>query len=715
MLKFNSLEVWYTPFAHTIKGRNMKYKRPQLLACYCDLQAKSLQRSRNVSYGKALEFVKEYVLNNYKAMQGTILKTTSPGNTEIQNIDVLQYLESVANKIIAPSGSIYRTKDEIISTPATMIVEKMKERANYKKLQFKAANEGDIKNQRLYKHRQNAVKITCNSLPGGFGSPFNIMYDKGGYNSITSVARAMIGLSITTAEQLLGGNFSWFTEDELYNFMMVLLEHCPDAKTITSTVSKYKMKTPSHDELFVYYKKLAKLYNPRCRFLTIKQLINSLQQHEVVFLFYYCNLKNIIWHNEEVFKPFINFLFTYDNLSIDNSVTKDDLFSQEDSIIALTTVVFANEFQGRNLDQIASEPELLFKLVALCKLMDSKLSNLDDLFRTFIDIPVIAPCIHKKPNTLRNTVIISDTDSVIFTAAEWDVWWRGDEDAITHDAYQITALVIYWLHTTVRNIVRHFSVINCVADEDLGMLSMKNEFLYPIMLLYDIRKTYVGIVAAQEGHIKATPEPDIKGQTLKGSMFCEATREFTSDFITNQVLFPSMKGKLSAATLIAHVVAFENHISKSIDSGSCEFLKITSIKHEAEYKSPDTTAVIKAWRFWEMVMTKEYGEIRPPGKVQMFPIVRPSAKYLEWLKQHYPKTHRRMVKYLEIHRALPNNLITNPLLDKVPEELIPLINKQSIIFHNVQPVYSVMERIGICIGNKKDELLFSDIYTLEAS
>ena len=71
--------------------------------------------------------------------------------------------------------------------------------------------------------------------------------------------------------------------------------------------------------------------------------------------------------------------------------------------------------------------------------------------------------------------------------------------------------------------MRVFSIINCVSEKNLSVLAMKNEFLYPIMLLYDIRKTYVGIIAAQEGNILKTPAPDIKGQTLKGSMFCEKT------------------------------------------------------------------------------------------------------------------------------------------------------------------------------------------------
>jgi hypothetical protein len=85
---------------------------------------------------------------------------------------------------------------------------------------------------------------------------------------------------------------------------------------------------------------------------------------------------------------------------------------------------------------------------------------------------------------------------------------------------------------------------------------------------------------------------------------------------------------------------------------------------------------------------------------------------MEWLKSKYGKTYKKMVKYLEANKTLPNNLIINPIIDKVPPEMIPLVNKRDIIFHNVQPVYSVLERMNISVGNSKEKLLFSDVYRI---
>ena len=55
--------------------------------------------------------------------------------------------------------------------------------------------------------------------------------------------------------------------------------------------------------------------------------------------------------------------------------------NHDDSIIALTTVVFATEFQGKSMDAICADKESLNKLTALCSMMDRKLKQLDDYLK----------------------------------------------------------------------------------------------------------------------------------------------------------------------------------------------------------------------------------------------------------------------------------------------------------------------------------------------
>ena len=51
------------------------------------------------------------------------------------------------------------------------------------------------------------------------------------------------------------------------------------------------------------------------------------------------------------------------------------------------------------------------------------------------------------------------------------------------------------------------------------------------------------------------------------------------------------------------------------------------------------------------------------------------------------------------------------MAEKIPEEIIPIINMRSIIYHNVAPAYTILRSIGVNMGYKeKGEVLYSDMF-----
>ena len=103
------------------------------------------------------------------------------------------------------------------------------------------------------------------------------------------------------------------------------LEPVPKEDKIKSVVTKYRLQEPTAEMLFEYYKELGKIYSPNEKFLYVHQMVNRLKQHELTFLYYYCNLKNIVWNNATVFRPYIQHLFSYKQLDTPD-VTVDDLY-----------------------------------------------------------------------------------------------------------------------------------------------------------------------------------------------------------------------------------------------------------------------------------------------------------------------------------------------------------------------------------------------------
>ena len=663
---------------------------------------------------KIRKFVAETFQERYQGKRVVYVKSPSPGNEEEKEDDFYTFLSSLKSKLIVPSGSIYKPSIEKPSFIAQMVVDKLKERKKVKKKQLEAEAVGDDLEAKRCWYQQATIKINCNSLPGGFGSAHNIFYDKPGYNAITSPARCMIMRAYTVAEQLLGGNFAWFSEEELLNHVILNLRVRPSDEQIQKVINRYKLKMPTRMELIDFYTDTLTRYCPTCKLTEVDKLISTISDIEVAFLFYYCNLRHIMWYNNDVFKGYIKYVFDVSKVVLDNNVTADDIFKQDETILAITTVGLAKEFNNYSIKTIVEEhQELIPKVVAYCKSIEKKMHMLDLLFDTFVNTDADIPEIHRKNMAWRNTVIISDTDSEIFTAAEWDDWYRGGiHYNLTEESYQITSLVIYWLHHSVRHACYRFSVIHGVSPEHRRVLAMKNEFLYPIMILFNIKKTYAGIQTVKEGVMLPHPAADIKGQTLRGSSICSTSLDFIQKFIENDVLYPAMEGKLSANELIDKVLGWEHHIHDSITKGETEFLQVTSLKYKEDYKNPESTAVYVAWTYWQKVFANKYGDVQPPAKVVYIPMYQPTQGYFNELEKMDKSIHKATLAYLQKYKKFPNYVVINPANNTIPKEIVPLIDTKKIIFHNCEPLYRVLNKlnIGVIHQSKDDKTLLMDLY-----
>ena len=685
--------------------------RESLFTEYVNMQAENLSRTLGIDKEVLIPELQKIVREQYKAKRIEILKSPSYGNVQRSNQDLWTTLKGAASSIITPSGSVYKPTYKCQSIMSKMVADKLAERKKVKKMQLKAAGAGDDVLAKRCWYKQASIKININSMPGGFGSPFNIFYDKGGYNSITSSARCMIARAYTLCEQLIGGNFAWFSVEELVNFIVLQLRTMPEKSAISACLHTFRMKHIQKESLLEFYKTMLSRYQHNSDLTPVTDLLNTASQEEIDFLYYYCNLRHIIWENEETFRPWIDRLFNVDNVTEDTSATKDDAFKMDDTVSTLTTVAFTDKLGGYGLVDICNDhPEYIPRLVAYCKVTEKKLHELDELMGIFVNTLADVPMTHLKPHTWRNTTIVSDTDSVIFTSGAWDDWYRHNEYGINQKSYQISALVIYWLHHAVKYALKRFSINFGYIPDEAERLAMKNEFLFPVMMIYPIKKTYVGLQMIQEGVVFKKPKLDIKGQTLRGSSICSTSLEFSALMTNNDILNTAMKSQISAEDIIGKVVAFEQKIKSEIEHGNLEYLKITSLKYERDYKNPESTSVVVGWDFWEKVMTAKYDHIHPPTKVHIFKTSKPNTEYYEWLKTKSSAVCKRMLTYLEQHNSLPNQLVVDPIVGHIPEEIIPLINIREVIYTNLSPVYTTLEQIGISVGGEKNKLLFSDVY-----
>ena len=515
----------------------------------------------------------------------------------------------------------------------------------------------------------------------------------------------------TIAEQLLGGNFAWFKLDELINHIILNVRIRPSDEQIMHMVQKYNLHVPTKEMLKDFYTKTIKYYLPTVDCTPVHNLVDTLSVPETTFLWYYCNLVHLFQGNE-FFRKFVNDSMDISGVVPVEGVTPKDGWKLDSTLVAISAVTFNGELGGFNQKQICEEHnEYLGKLVAYTNFVGEKMHSLDDLFETFVWTDADIPEVKSKPAMRRNIVVVSDTDSTIFTTESWQKFLWPEQEGLDKKSYHIASMCIYWLHHTVVHALRRFSTYFGVAPEQRSRLAMKNEFLYPVMLIYPLKKHYASICAIQESVLLDPPQPDIKGAQIRSSGIPKKAVDFVTKLLVDEILGPAMEKKISANRLIDIVVNFEQEIITGLKEGSEDFLNMTSLGMLHDYKNPDRTPIVRAHRFWQSVMAKQYGDVTPPLKVVSIPVLQPTSDYMNWLKGENPSIYKLMVKYLEQNSgALPNNLLINPGCETVPKELRPLINIRSIVYTAMKPTYMTLSCLKIAVGNDKLKMLLSDIY-----
>lgn len=692
--------------------------REKLLNSYVTTLSRYLSITKGGNPDDYVEQLKSLVMERIKIPELDYIDTTSYGNPEYKKTSAIAFIDDNRDNIITPSGSVYLPTDKKVSFISQMVIDKLADRKKYKKKMLAAQAAGDKTEEMRCHYRQATIKINCNSLPGGFGSAFNLFYDKGGYNAITSLARSLIAYACLGTEQVLNGNFSFFCEDRVVNFITTHLGVVPDERIITKLVQTFNLKVPTKEDLINSYLNTINNYNITEKIPRVEKLINSLYQHEITWLFYYSNYHNLIIGNINIFGPWIDKTFNFDMFGVSEGGDPSEIKDLKEETIIMLSTILNESLDGAQIngsidpanDICKLNPQLAGKIAKFGKWIEMRISGLTQLFETFIYLKMPIQNVSDAHIVWRRAVILSDTDSDIFTMLEWVKKYTNSTNT-SLEAYKICSLCIYLLTISMRYYMDVFGSVHGASKDKLKMLCMKNEFFYPTMLRYDVKKTYAGIVSIQEGVVLPKPKPDIKGQLLRGSSFCTTTTDFIQKLLVDKILKPSMNGQISANQLIRDVVDFENEIKRSLKAGETTFLKITSVRNESDYVDADRTAHYY-YKLWQEVFAEKYGDIRIPSKTPLIQLLYPNKEMLNRLKSLDPSIHDKLVNFIEVNKRI-SSIVINPVLTQFPIELAPLINVRDIVYHNVSSIYMILEAIGINVGYSNDKLLLSDIYSFK--
>ena len=543
-----------------------------------------------------------------------------------------------------------------------IITDWMDSRAVFKKKMLEAKNAGNMDDYREYNNKQNKVKANTNSIYGAstmVKTPaFVSNVDMGG--AITAQARNFISEQVFTIERFLAGNFTFENVNEIMTwinqvFKLKELLFTPEALSVIEYI-------PTPDDC-------------RSRFV--------LMTKDVV-----CIRKNLKRFSKTTFTMF-EMMPDWKRIAFYYANNPIELIRRNKKIYDLVNNLIENGIEFINPYEI---PEG----------MKTDLEQLTDYMKTFAFATVINyNRVEKYKTRKRKCCVVGDTDSTMPSLYEIvlnTLKIYGKEHLMDDMNIQIRMTMIFVsLVTTLLDECCHNYVECCNSfhPEDKFFMYMKNEFFFPIILLFPVKKNYIGIQTIQEG--KMIPEEAqlaITGRALGSSGLNEYVSSHIISLLQNTVL---RADKYDPVNILHGVHEIEDHISKSIEEGDKSFGVFTRYNGINNIKDPVRTVAARASVIWNLLYPDDY--IVPGDAVYMFDTNLITESDLERMDPRFNDIKEKIRK----HVFRPNSMgmdfssfglksfaiPVNGNTKKLPEWVIPFIRIDSMIQKHLQPITSL--------------------------
>jgi len=662
-------------------------------------------------------------------------KSISYGNlTEFTDYPMLGYADEFRNKIVSPYGGVYETTDKQVSFLTQKIKEDGARRDIAKGKMLQSRKIGNITAARGFNNVQQTIKINMNSTSGAYGANGNFLSSPANYNSCTSIARYFVMNAYAHAERFLESNFYFRTYEQLANFVTTCIRLGPSEEKILTTLGKIHIHIPTARELGDFLVDCYKRYSIDTNYERIYDLTSRISDGHRAYIYYMSNLKQLVFKNEEFFRPWCRSVLTDEGVDYTQEV--EDLgelktFDKE-LIILLSTVyndLLPRNKKGNNISikecltpqpeqgVMEAHPEIVKKFIILGRHVKHQLEIFQDVFDLLMSCEVGIAYVAEHKNMYRHTVASSDTDSILFTTQSFVKWYTGSL-AINDEAMKANALEVYMVSRATTNLQYWISAHFGACKEDLLTMTMKNEFMMLIEILTSLKKHYSSLLKFQEGVVYSTPRLDIKGVGLRGSGYNSRTLAYTQWLIEHLMQTIIDKGELTLEDVALDILRFERLVYDDISQGKLSFIPVESIKSKEEYKEPRKSIYFN-YEVWEQCFSAKYGSLLVPTKAYVLPLrgflsdsyQKTLEKKSPEIYQQYRQASEHLIKGKDVSR-IPIN--TN--LKEIPPELYPVLDVRTLIYSQCKPLYLIAKSVGFNIGNRQERtVLFSDVYGFVSS
>lgn len=665
-----------------------------------------ISKELNVSPNEAVKLVKEGLsrteINNpivkYRYKQDN-------GDRIIKEDKLTDYIKEVLdnNEVLVPSFTSYMHPSKERSLHADFLSINIAKRKQDKANQFKYEQLGDPVKSLHYKTMQNVRKIFNNSLSGAYASASTVLYNPSAHYTLTSITRSVASVGNSITESIVAGNKHFRNPEVIMNYITSIISSC-NINGIEYIVNKYNLHKPSVEEVFDTMLYSFKYYwrDP----VYEEEILGYLKKLTPVELCAVCYF-NDLWHikrfNPDFVKDLINKMIVKKN-----DITCDPIYLNKapEGIDILAKIICGDTIKGKNINykELEGDP-IMWELASTAKNVIDVITEYKTFFRNFFITNVLPPNIAYIKDMLRDTIVLSDTDSTCGSYDKWVEWYYG-EIVFTSEAVSIAAAVMTINTQVMDHYLKVFARNMNVAQHLTELIKMKNEYFWKIFVTANVSKHYFANTDIQEGNVYAKPKLELKGVHLIASPAEQSIvarvhnyiKEINGKIVNNE--------KISLKHYLTAIADLEREIVTKIKAGDIGIFKLDKIKEPGSYKLEKERSPYINHILWEDIFAEKYGSPGDPTYLVIkIPTTINSKKdmeaYLNDMKDIDIKNKfvNFLAKYnkdvLTTFRA-PHNIVTT---SGIPEELLPIIDYDRIIKDNLGSAYILLESLGFYRGN----------------
>ena len=654
------------------------------------------------------------------------------GDREILEGGLLDYInQSVRNdEILVGTFTTYMSENTKPSKIGKFIGINIKLRSQAKHKMQQCEVLGDEEGATFYKNEQVNKKVFNNAMSGTHASPYNPLFNQTAHSTLTCNCRVTSGLGNANNEKFLEGNRHYHSYDVTMGNIIACSMYGNHDK-INRVVETMGIRYPTVEETMACIRRSTDLYwTSEERMAKIRLMVENLSDVQRASFVYSGDFYHLRECNPEVIGTFLRRLSTKVKAPMPLEEANAYIKAADSDVLNLAVQICRQEAKGKILfpapgkeDKLIS-PEGSAYIAHTIKNIYQVLDEYRPLFDAFLVTKILPASLAKFPSSLRRAVIMSDTDSTIFTVESWVKWSTGKAD-FDDISQSIAASMIFLSAKTIVHILAQMSINVGVKRDRYKQIAMKNEFKFDVFVPMLVAKHYCAIMDYKEGSLFDEHKMEIKGVHLKSSNAPADVME-RAELMMKDFMLSVYNGRpIDIRKYLQFTADIEHEMYDSFKRGELEYFKTLQVKPPESYKKGLEATPIKAHDFWNATFGTKYGEAPafPYYSFKASTTLTSRTDVADYLEEMEDKTLAKKIgdymKSIGKHDMPTINVPESAIATGMPLEVMEALNGKGIVADATNVFYMLLASIGyhqrtkISKTNKKRGVLISD-YTAKS-